>query len=153
MNYKPKEATEVKIQHVEGIFSAMNLQIDKLMIERLISEAGGIPTEADIDAAVRSRNVRKKKIKAIHGENNILVMAPHGVHSDDSYTNIIAEEMANNFGCYAIINDRYYKSKPSRKKKTYFSRSLADLYLIKNLKMKKGEDFSREFEKYTNEIH
>ena len=56
----------------------------------------------------------KKEIKPYPGKNNILVIAPHGVKDDDQYTNIIAEELASKFECYAVINEKYRKPTKNR---------------------------------------
>ena len=49
------------------------------------------------------------EINPIDGHNNVLVIAPHGFSGDDDHTDIIAKELADNFGFYAVINTKYQK--------------------------------------------
>jgi DNA polymerase III sliding clamp (beta) subunit (PCNA family) len=44
------------------------------------------------------------RIKHLFGTNRILVIAPHGVKGNDNYTDIIAEQLHQNLGCFAVIN-------------------------------------------------
>jgi hypothetical protein len=46
-------------------------------------------------------------IETIKGKNNILAIAPHGIHDDDKNTGILASLMAEHLGCYAVINEKY----------------------------------------------
>ena len=56
--------------------------------------------------------LRKKDnndIELIQGENNILLVAPHGHKDDDKNTGKLTRLFAEDNGCYAIINETYRK--------------------------------------------
>lgn len=64
---------------------------------------------------------KKNNLSFMEGENNILLIAPHGHKSDDTNTGKLAREVANMLGCYAIINEHYrkpYRDKTTKKNYT-----------------------------------
>lgn len=72
-------------------------------------------------------------VRLIPGHPHILVVAPHGPfirgrYQNDVLTGVIAEEIQRELGCYAIINDLYFKPKgPIKKDLTQY---ILDLYRI-----------------------
>ena len=69
-------------------------------------------------------------IEFISGSTNILLVAPHGHHLDDEKTGDLTRLMAEQSGCYAIINEIY-----CRKAKTPYRFDLNKLSDVKkNLK-------------------
>ena len=72
-------------------------------------------------------------IRYLTGTTNILVIAPHGPlikgsYQNDIRTGIIAEGLHQQLGCYAIINDSYFKPKGDIKKDA--SRYLLDIFRV-----------------------
>lgn len=72
-------------------------------------------------------------IRILRGSTDILVVSPHspviaGKYENDVRTGIVAEEIHQQLGCTAIINDRYFKPKGPVKKdaENYF----LDLYRV-----------------------
>ena len=53
----------------------------------------------------------QNEIEFISGSNNILLVAPHGHHLDDENTGTLTRLVAEQNGCYAIINEVYRKPK------------------------------------------
>jgi len=131
-----------------------NLQHDEQVLKKIIAQSGGMPREAviQLQAAVLSGDLRDRRIKSIPGKNNILVIAPHGVKGDDDYTNIIAEELAETFDCYAVINDRYQKPKTVGKKNPEPDNNLLDLNVIEHAEKVEENKFLENIDKYANEI-
>ena len=62
-------------------------------------------------------------ITALTGQNNILLLAPHGNMRDDMGTAEFARDARNNLNCYALINSRF-----RRGKETAYQKNIADLY-------------------------
>ena len=57
-------------------------------------------------------------IELIEGNNNILLIAPHGHPKNDTYTGVLTRELYQRLGCYAVINEYYckpYKGHPTNK--------------------------------------
>lgn len=50
---------------------------------------------------------QEKRIEHLEGNNCALVIAPHGILGNDDNTDIIAEQLHEKFGCYAVINVGY----------------------------------------------
>jgi hypothetical protein len=50
-----------------------------------------------------------ERVQIVEGETPVLLIAPHG--ADETNTDIIAEEVAENFGAYAVINKGWKKSR------------------------------------------
>lgn len=49
------------------------------------------------------------------GQNNLLLVATHDRLKDDDYTNILAEALAEELNCYAVINDKYRRPRSNEK--------------------------------------
>ena len=62
-----------------------------------------------------------KKVKFIHNNTDVLVIAPHGVMGDDDRTDIVASTIARELNCSALINDSY-----KRDERNYNDRSNAE---------------------------
>lgn len=45
-----------------------------------------------------------ERVSIIHGKAPIIIVAPHGYDQDDQNTDLIAETIANQLSCYAVIN-------------------------------------------------
>jgi len=72
-------------------------------------------------------------IRFIPGSTDILIVAPHGPvingeYQNDLRTGIIAEEIQQDLGCFAIINDRFFK--PTVKIPKSLENYLLDLFRI-----------------------
>ncbi len=80
-------------------------------------------------------------IKILPGSTNILVIAPHGPiingkYENDIRTSIIAEEIHKRFGCYTIINKKFFKPKGPVKKNA--AQYFLDLYRVDHSKKVSG---------------
>jgi len=51
------------------------------------------------------------RVKVINGSKRILVIAPHGGGPTDSNTAMMTEIIANEIGCYAVINEKWIRNK------------------------------------------
>ena len=85
-------------------------------------------------------------IRIIPGAKDILIVAPHGpiingAYQNDLRTGVIAEEIQRRLGCYAIINDRFFK--PKGKITKSFENSFLDLFRI---------DHAQKVRRYTDRI-
>ena len=93
-----------------------------------------------------------KKIKHLDGNNNILVIAPHGVMGDDDYTDVITEELNKKFGCYSVINKKYRRPDKDKGEKSDCLNFILDLNLISDAEQVEGNEFLEWIDEYSREI-
>ena len=104
--------------------------------------------------AILAGKLKKKRIQTLSGNNNILVIAPHGHPKDDFNTGEIARRMHDKFGCYAVINEEYQKPESAGLDGPDISKGIADLYDWKHINVfqELKEDFLDPIEDFKKKI-
>lgn len=87
------------------------------------------------------------RVEINQGENNILLVAPHGHRLDDTYTDIITREMAKHIKCHYVLNHGW-------KRDPVFNAALglANCNDINHCKNQEVTDFLSPIEQYTKEL-
>jgi DNA polymerase III subunit gamma/tau len=111
------------------------LQPDEKVLKDIIEKSKGMPRNAvnELQKSYLAGKLKKKRIQTLTGNNNILVIAPHGHRKDDFNTGKIARRMHDKFGCYAVINEEYQKPESAGLDKPDITKGIADLYDWKHL--------------------
>jgi DNA polymerase III subunit gamma/tau len=106
------------------------LQPDEKVLKDIIEKSKGMPRNAvnQLQQSYHAGKLKKKIIQTLTGNNNLLVIAPHGHPKDDFNTGKIARRMHDKFGCYAVINEEYQKPESAGLDKPDISKGIADLY-------------------------
>lgn len=89
-----------------------SVEPDEKMLWKIVKKSNGMPRNAvnALQATVLAGELKKKEIRFLEGKNNIIVVAPHESTVDDENTNLIAEQLRNQLGCYAVINEKYKRA-------------------------------------------
>ena len=106
------------------------IQPDEEVLRGIVERSAGLPRIAvnELQQSSLAGNLKKKRIQTLSGNNNTLVIAPHGHPKDDFNTGEIARRMHDKFGCYAVINEEYQKPESAGLDKPDVSNGTADLY-------------------------
>jgi DNA polymerase III sliding clamp (beta) subunit (PCNA family)/ParB-like chromosome segregation protein Spo0J len=100
------------------------------------------------------------RIKHLMGANRVLVIAPHGLRENDNNTDLIAEQIHKDLGCFAVINTGFRRPDEDKGETSDLKKSLLDLGKISdgeqlrstNKGIPQEEDFLGWIDSFLNEI-
>lgn len=93
-----------------------------------------------------------KEIEIINGKGDILLVAPHGVDDDDDNTGALVRKMANELGCYAVINEAYRRNDEDNGEKPDKENMVINCNSIKQVEKHLKDEFLKPILYFKNRI-